>query len=381
MSNVIIDLDKIKDNTMKIVNKYSTYKHYIAVVKTDAYGLGLDIVPSLIEGGVNYLAVSYLDEAIKVRKMNKLIPVLCMQPISKEDISVAISNNITITVSSFDYLTEILPYIRSNVKVHLKIDSGMNRLGFKTKEELDEAISLIKDNSYITVEGIYTHFATIGYIDPLYDRSIERFKDVTSSIDLDKIPIVHFGGSAALMAHPKLPYVNGFRSGILFMGYNVSLKESNSGVINKVRLIRNNLLRRIYKISDTFRSVHLPLEGPVSFYTNVIDIKMVNKGEAIGYGSKTRADKDMLIAILPVGEADGIKRNVNRYVVINNNKYYAVGPVSMNMMSVIVDNKVKIGDKVELIGSNISLGEFASFNREGLAETLINFRNSNRIYK
>ena len=145
MTEVIIDLNKIKENTKNIVKKYHDYKYFIAVVKTNAYGLGYDIVPSLVEGGVNYLAVSYLEEALKIRKIDTKTPILCLQPILATEIEEAIKNNITITISSLDYLKKL--NINNKIKVHIKIDSGMNRLGIKSNKELKEMIEIINTNN------------------------------------------------------------------------------------------------------------------------------------------------------------------------------------------------------------------------------------------
>lgn len=381
MSNVIVDLKKIESNTKKIISKFNNYKYYIAVVKTNAYGLGFEIVPSLIAGGVNYLAVSYIDEALKIREIDKNIPILCLQPIDALDIDKAISNNITITISSLNYLKSIYSTINKKIKVHIKIDSGMNRLGVSSKEELNNVVNLINDNNNINFEGLYTHFATVGYIDKHYDESLAKFKEIVSDIDLSIIPIIHFGGSAALIAHNKISFVNGFRSGILFMGYNISLFENKNGFKNKLRLLRNNIIKKCNNISNTNKNIDLKLESPLSFYTKIIEIKKVKKGEFIGYGASYKASSDIVVAILPIGKANGISNNINRFVFINNKKYYMIGNISMNMMIIKVDNSVKIGDDVEVIGPHISLGLHSNFNNESLADSLIGLSFNNKIYK
>ena len=103
-----INLDTLRNNTKYIVNKYTGYKYYFGVVKSNAYGHGEYIVNELIKGGINYIAVTYLEEALKVREYNKDIPILCFAPIDLEDLDIAIKNNITITIADLTYLEYLI---------------------------------------------------------------------------------------------------------------------------------------------------------------------------------------------------------------------------------------------------------------------------------
>ena len=138
----------------------------------------------MIESGVNYLAVSSLEEALSVRKYNKEIPVLVLEPIDIKYMDVVIDNNITITLCDYEYYKELVKLDTiDKLKVHLKIDSGMNRLGLNIKEEIEEIVN----NNKICIEGIYTHFATSGIIDKHWDNQLENFIYLTSGIELSKI--------------------------------------------------------------------------------------------------------------------------------------------------------------------------------------------------
>ena len=180
---VKIDGEKLKNNIEEIISKYDNYKYYFGVVKGNCYGHGDYSIRYLIDGGVNYLAVSSLEEAISIRKYDKKIPILCLEPISLEFIDVIFENNVTITVENIDYVKELIN-LKKNVKVHIKVDSGMNRLGFKDRKELEEVFKLLKEDKNIELEGIYTHLATTGIIDVYYDRQINNFKELTKNIDL-----------------------------------------------------------------------------------------------------------------------------------------------------------------------------------------------------
>lgn len=379
---VEINLDNLEKNVAEIKKKYSSYNYFIGVIKTDAYGLGMKVVNSLVRGGVDYLAVSYLEEALDVRKENDKVPVLCLQPIDLVNINIAIKNNITLTIPDLEYLEKLSKLLKKKIKVHIKIDSGMNRLGFKTKEELENAVDIIENNKYIELEGIYTHFATVGIIDKHFDASMNRFERLLKNIDLSKVKIIHIGGSTVVMSHPKKDFINGFRSGILIPGYNVSFTESNDGIANKIRFIRNNIYKSVLNISDSIKNVKINIKPAVSMYTYINQIKEVKAGEYIGYGASYKAKQNMKIAILPIGYANGIgKENLGRFVVINKNRCYVVGEIGMNMMCIKVDDKVKINDKVEILGKNITLGMLSRFNNSTLAEMLINIgRNNQRKY-
>ena len=130
-----IYLNNIKDNVNKIIEKYNDYKYYIGVVKNNAYGHGIESIKYMIKGGINYLAVSSLEEALKVRELDKKIPVLILEPITLDGINIAKENNLTITIDNKEYFNKLLNN-KIKIKFHLKIDSGMNRFGLKDKNEL-----------------------------------------------------------------------------------------------------------------------------------------------------------------------------------------------------------------------------------------------------
>ncbi len=152
-----IDLAKIKNNLKTIINNYPTYKYYFGVVKANCYGLdneSLAVTKTIIDARCNYLAVATLEEAIAIRKEFKSIPILVLGHINKEHIKEAIEYNITIPIHSEDCLEEILAQNLHGLKAHIKINTGMNRLGINKnlKGLYDKCI-----NNNINVEGIFTH--------------------------------------------------------------------------------------------------------------------------------------------------------------------------------------------------------------------------------
>ena len=148
---VEVNIDNLKDNVKNIINYYKDYEYYFGVVKGNCYGHGTTyVINELIECGVNYLAVSSLEEALEARKINNEIPILCLEPIRVEYTDICIKNNITMVVHDYNYAKELIgKEIGKKLKIHLKIDSGMNRLGFKDREELNEIYNELKEKENI----------------------------------------------------------------------------------------------------------------------------------------------------------------------------------------------------------------------------------------
>ena len=154
-----VNLRNLKSNVEKIINKYNDYSYYFGVVKADCYGHGdLKSIQSIIDGGCNYLAVATLKEAWHIRFNFKDIPILFLGCINSDDISMCISNNITISICNLEQARSIYEYSKkydcSGLKCHIKINTGMNRLGISNKEEFLEVLELLED---IEIEGIYSH--------------------------------------------------------------------------------------------------------------------------------------------------------------------------------------------------------------------------------
>lgn len=372
---VEINIDNLKNNVKNIVEYYNNYKYYFGVVKGNCYGHGITyVINELIEAGVNYLAVSSLEEALEIRKINKKIPIISLEPIRVEYIDICMKNNITITIHDYDYAKQLLnEKISKNLKVHLKVDSGMNRIGFKDKQELKEIYTELKNKENIEIEGIFTHFATLGINDKEWDNQLENFKEITSQIDLKEIPIIHLAKSAAFINHPKIEFSNGIRLGIAMYGYDSTPKYNNKGIKNKLRAIKRYIYKKKNNISDAITELPIQLEPAFKMYTEVIQVKKVKKGEFVGYGAGYRAKEDQIIAILPSGYDDGIfRKSKGRFVSINNKRYKLIGDIAMGMINVKVDDTVKMYDKVTLIGDEVPIKEVARHNETIVYEIMCN---------
>lgn len=346
-----IDGNILENNIKEIKKKYPDYKYYIGVVKNNAYHHGMKSVLDMIRGGINYFAVSSLEEALALRKYTDY-PVLILEPISLEFVSDAINNNITLTVESLEYTKELLQEdIYSELKVHLAVDSGMNRLGFQTRKELDEALKLLKEHKKIVVEGLFTHFATSGVMDPHWDNQVKKFLNITKNIDLSKIPMVHLGRSLTLVNHPKLEYANAVRLGIIMYGFSQSRKEGSS-LRSKLQKLKRNHYQKKYECSKTFLENDLKLNTAMSLYTEVISTRKVHVGDVVGYNAYP-IKEDGYILTLPVGYADGVTKDYKEVAI--ESKRYKIVSDCMDMIMVYSETPIKVGTKVEIFGRTIPI--------------------------
>ena len=354
-----ININNLQNNVKQIVKKYPEYDYYFGVVKGNAYGHSDKICKYLVESGINYFAISSLEEAISLRKDGIKIPILCLEPIDLRYIEKCIENNITITVHDYEYFKKLETInIKSPLKVHIKIDSGLCRLGLYDKNQVKEVVECLMKKENVQVEGIFTHFATDGVYDVSWDNQYKRFMELTSGIDLMKIPIVHLGRSQTLLNHEKIPFANGIRLGIIMYGYNTSPRPLPNNFINRLRKLKREWYNKKHHISKTIIDNKIDVKTAFSLYSEVIQTKKIKKGSFVGYGRIYEAKEDMSVAIIPIGYADGFStRNKEREIVINNKRYTLIGAINMGMVIAKVDETVKVGDKVILIGEQIPMQE------------------------
>ncbi len=355
---VEINSEKLENNIKQIKKVYSEYKYYFGVVKANAYGHGIESIKYLINGGINYLAVSSLEEALEIRCLDKKIPILILEPIEYTALNDAIKNNITITIDNLNFFKKLK---KDNIKIkfHLKIDSGMNRFGIKS---CDEAKYIYQhSNESLFLEGIYTHLSNGIKDNKIYKLQIENFKNITKDINLDNIPIIHLDRSLTMEQHEKIPFANGVRLGIIMYGFNKKeyIPSFKRRLLNKIILFKKN----------KFIAPKLNLETVFTFKTKVIEIKNIKKGEIIGYGNMYSAEKDMRIAILAYGFADFLYID-KKYVSINR-KLYEIIVNYMDVTTIIVDETVKVNDEVEIFGNNISTRKAANWSNQNVYKLLV----------
>lgn len=329
-----IDLDKLAHN-MREIRRISTSREIMAVVKADAYGHGaLDVAPVLLQNGADRLAVAVLSEAIELRKGGIDCPIMILGFTPPSLFDELLEYDIEQTIYSIDCAEKLSQEAqRKNkiAKIHVKIDSGMGRIGYEPNDKSVEEICKISALPNIEIEGIFTHFSSAD--DGKKEYTIlqnEKFMSVNYKLKQRNVKInnIHVANSATIIDLPEYHY-DIVRPGIILYGY----YPSNEVNIQKI-----------------------DLKPVMSLKTNVIHIKEVHSGEYIGYGRKFRTDRESVIATLPIGYADGYTRLFfNKAKVIVKEKFAPIiGRICMDQCMIDVTDVgcVKIGDEVILIGGS-----------------------------
>lgn len=329
-----INLDNIAHNVKEIQRLVGKRTEIMAVVKADAYGHGvLETVSTLIENGTSRLAVSMLDEAIQLRKIGIDVPILVLSHTNPKRADELIKYQITQTIYSHD-MAKILSdeALRQGVKakVHIKIDTGMTRVGFPPGYSAVKAVMEIQKLPGIIIEGIFSHFATADEKDSSNTmHQIELFESIISELNRIGIliPIRHISNSAAILQYPEF-----------------SMELVRPGII----------LYGIYP-SEEVRKVDADFKPAMTLKTNIAMIKWVEAGTAISYGRKFTTGRKSLIATIPVGYADGYSKLLTGKgrVLVNGQFAPVVGSICMDQCMIDVteiDGDVKTGDEVVLLG-------------------------------
>jgi alanine racemase len=322
-----IDLSALIHN-LHLVENIVKPKKVIPVIKADAYGHGaIEVMNTLIHEGIDYFAVSLLEEAIELREVNQSVGIMMLGPILNSQFDLCHHHKIDLTIYDEDIAMDVLSYEKP-LRLHVKIDSGMHRYGIESRSFIHDWILKLEKAPHQFL-GIYSHFATANEQDNHFVLQVNRSMDMITT--LPKLPpMIHLSNSAASFHYePNFKVTTHVRLGISL--YGLSLDEDKMG------------LRPI-----------------MSLKTKVVTIKTLQAGESLGYGATYTAEKDEKIAILPIGYADGfIRKNKGGYVEINHHKYKLVGIICMDACFVKIDDKIKVGDVVTLFGGLISIDDVA----------------------
>lgn len=329
-----IDLDAIAHNVREIRRITHKKAEIMGVVKADAYGHGVtQVVETLIENGVTRLAVSMLDEAIQLRVQGVSVPILILSytdPARAEEI---ILNDVTQTVFSSDLvqaLSDAAVRLKKNVKVHVKIDTGMTRVGFMPGYSAVKNVVDISRLPGIIIEGMFTHFASADETDRSYtDMQFERYMSICSELGRIgiHIPIKHVCNSAGVIQYPEM-HLDMIRPGVILYG----LYPSNEVDKNKI-----------------------VLKPAMTLKANVTMVKDVEPNTCVSYGRIFTTSRQSKIATIPIGYADGYTRLLSNKgkVLVNGEFAPVVGRICMDQCMIDItelENEVKVGDEVVLFG-------------------------------
>ena len=332
-----------------------------AMVKAYSYGLGgYEIAEFLQHHHIDYLGVAYADEGVDLRKNGITTPILVMNP-EQGSYDVIIDYNLEPEIYSLRVLELFanqlqLKGIQQKYPIHIKIETGMHRLGFK-EHEIDELVENLKKYN-VKVASIFSHLssADVPEEDDYTMEQIHTFQRVSSKISeaLGYQPIRHILNTAGITYYSDYQFEM-VRIGIGMVGISANPKVKNQ------------------------------LQSAVTFKTVISQISEVKQGESIGYNRKYKAEKDTRIATIPVGYADGIPRligNKKGFVGIQNQKVSIVGNICMDMLMVDLQNiKAKEGDEVIIFNGNPTLEEFSGYCQTIPYEVLTSIsRRVKRIY-
>lgn len=329
-----INLNILKNN-YEAINKYKNPKTKIcAVIKANAYGCGsYEIAKASLNYGAEYLAVALLDEAIYLRNKGISAPILILGYTPIDLLNNIVDLGLTQTIFDLESATELnrLAMIKnSNAKVHIKIDTGMNRIGFQITDGLVDKIKEIIELENIEVEGIFTHFSKVYDGDKEFSSmQIHKFKDILAKLDDEKvyIPIKHMLSSGGFLEYPEYQ-MDMVRLGCLIYG--------------------------LYPPCSTKDKIE---NQPIfSFKTKIAFAKSVPAGSQISYSGIFTTDRESIIATLPVGYCDGLPRRLSSKgkVIINNQFAPIIGNICMDMCMIDVTDieGVNQGTDVLLLGKS-----------------------------
>ena len=328
---VEVDLDAIKHNvrTLKALTPSGT--RFMAVVKADGYGHGaIEASRAALEAGAEWLGVATVDEALEIRGAGIAGPLLIVSEPPAEAADVLVENDITATVTTREFASTLSrSAMRADRRVpyHLKVDTGMNRIGVRVAD-VPDIVNWLRDLPGLVLEGVMTHFATADVPgDWEFSRQVERFEDVIGALRTERIRprLAHAANSAATILHPETHH-DMVRCGIAIYGLHPG--EATYGRVDLAPA--------------------MTVKGRVSL------VKRIGLGEGVSYGLTWQAPAPTTVATVPIGYADGVHRVLsNRMpVLIGGRRCRQIGRVCMDQLMVEVPDglDVRQGDEVVLVG-------------------------------
>jgi alanine racemase len=335
-----IDLDRFERNVDVIARSLPDGARLVPVLKADAYGHGaVELAKRLTPDRVAMIAVALLEEALALRRVGIALPLLVLGPLSREQIAVALDHDVTFGVVGPEEIELVCAIARErDVAIHLKLDSGMGRMGV-TNAELPRVITMLRATPRLRIDGIYTHLANAGANaddaeDPFTETQITNYDRMLAQLRESGVeaPLHHFANSATTLRGLVRPgdYA---RVGIALFGP-----------------------RPVTIAAGT-------IEPVLRWRTEIMRLKELPAGHAVGYGTTFHTTRPSRIATLPVGYADGYDRLLsnNADVLVRGQRAPVVGRVSMDLVTIDVTDfpDAALGDEVVLLGDSITAEELA----------------------
>lgn len=304
-----------------------------AVVKANSYGMGsVELSKLYMKSGVDMLAVATLPEALELRNAIENVDILVLGFTPEAGFEEALTNNITLTLYTYEHavaLNEVAKELDKTAKIHIKVETGMNRLGFITTAENADLVKEISELSNIEIEGIYTHFACADEKDKsianMQMNAFQHFIKLLKERNLD-IMIKHAANSAAIIDLPEYHF-DMVRPGIILLGFYPS---------------------------DDVNKENLKVEPCITLKAKIVNIKRVPTSTGVSYNHTYKTKKPAVIGTVPLGYADGFSRSLsnNFYVVVKGKKCLQLGRICMDQFMIDLSNveNPQIGDEVIIYG-------------------------------
>jgi alanine racemase len=325
-----VNLDRLSRN-LQAIRAHVAPARVMIIVKANAYGHGLAQVAKQLGPLADYIGVAVLEEGIFLRELGVTAPILVLGGIWGDQVPQYLQHDLTLTASSVERLEQIDAVAgRMGVmaKVHLKIDTGMERIGvhYYSAQTLQEAALHC---THVEVEGIYSHFANSDAVDLAHARlQLERFQEVLRFYERNSLPVPmrHIANSAAIL----------------------QLKESHLDMVRP-----GIMLYGVYPAKEVRRTVEV--QPALAWKSRVVYFKVVRAGHPVSYGSTWQSDHPVRIVTVPVGYGDGYFRSMSNQtkVIIRGKKYPQVGRICMDQMMVNIEvDSAFNGDEVTLLGES-----------------------------
>jgi alanine racemase len=350
-------MSALRLNFRAVQQHVGTHVTVCAVVKADAYGHGaLQCSKALEQEGAQWLGVTSLDEAIPLREAGVKARILLMTGFWRGEEAEIIRLGLTPTIWEPGQIEALeAEAVRLGVDrfaIHLKIDSGMGRLGVATSE-LPGIYSALRSSTHLTLEGVSTHFAASEIVGgPSIERQSSVFDDALKNLRSEGLrpPLIHTANTAAMISRPA-SWNTMVRPGLALYGYHLPLEHARM----------------------TEENSELKFEPVLTWKTRILSIRNVAANQALGYGGTYVTQVPSSIAVLPVGYADGLNRKVSPSgrVIIAGTYFSIVGRISMDLTLIDVTgiSGIGVGDEAVLLGSAGGLSVSANEHAE-LAETI-----------
>ncbi len=349
---VEINLGNLEHNVLELKKIIPENVQIMAVVKADAYGHGaLTCAPTLLACGITSFGVASIDEALELRQNKITTPILVLGAVPIWSFESALQNDISISIFSDEHLEvakNLYEKTNKKIKAHIKIDTGMNRIGI-VKQKAVDFIKKVQGAKYLDLEGIFTHFADVEN-KTLFKEQNRIFENIIKQIDTKNL-IIHSANSPAALEKSK--FYNMARLGIVLYGLT---PYSNNTPIPDLKQV-------------------IGLKGRIT------NIHAIEKNEGVSYGHKFVAKSPVKVATIPVGYADGVARALSGQIfgTVNGTMVRQIGQITMDQMMFDVTNvpDIKISDIITLLGEDDK--DFFSINEWAKILNTINYELTCRL--